>query len=270
MTDAVSPAVVDRGPGSPAVSVVGGIHGDEPSGVRAIRAVADADHDFQRGVRFIIANPPAFAADERYLDVDLNRVFPGDEDAEERERVLAAHLCSVTAELPTLSVHSTHSQPDPIALTAFDDPIAEVAAQLPVPSVVDETPTIDGAFTNESLVTTIEAGCQHTDAATETAIDLVEAFLALTGVLDRRVSDADSTFYRMEDRIQKPPDASYDLKVENFEHVPAGTTYATVDGEAFVAEEPFVPILLSECGYEDVFGYRGELVGESLTAVRDL
>ena len=70
------PTIEDRGPGEPELAVVGGVHSNEPSGVRAVERLCDADLALQRGVRFVIANPPAVAADERYLDTDLNRIFP--------------------------------------------------------------------------------------------------------------------------------------------------------------------------------------------------
>lgn len=268
MVENVSPAVVDRGPGDPEIALVGGVHGDEPSGVHAIRSVLDDDLEFERGVRFIIANPPAFVANERFLDTDLNRVFPGDVDASARERRLAAQLCKLTSGLPTLSLHSTHSHPDPIALVAFDDEVADIAADLPVSKIVDETPTIDGAFTDCSSVITIESGCQHTEEATETAIEQARAFLAVTDAINESVLDSEATFYRIDEEVEKPSEAIYDLHVENFETVEAGTIYATADDESFVADRPFVPIMMSECGYEDVFGYKGSIVGTSLDAAR--
>lgn len=264
----VSPAVVDRGPGDPEIAIVGGVHGDEPSGIRAIRRLLDDDLDLTRGVRFVIANPPAYAANDRFLDVDLNRVFPGDTEANDRECRLAAQLCELTAGLPTVSLHSTHSHPDPIALVAFDDDIADLAAALPVPNVVDETPAIDGAFTDCSSVITLEAGCQNTTEATDTATDQARAFLAATDAIDESVSESDSTFYQLDEVVEKPPGVSYDLRVENFEQVDEGTTYATAGDEAFVADRSFVPILMSECGYDNVFGYKGTRLSESLDAAR--
>lgn len=268
MTPPVAPAVVDRGPGDPEVAVVSGVHGDEPSGVRAIRTLLDDGLDLRRGVRFVIANPPAYASNERYLDVDLNRVFPGDPDAADRERQLAAALCDSTAGLPTLSLHSTHSHPDPIALVELTDEVADLARQLPVGEIVDETPAIDGAFTDCSSVITLETGCQQTADATETAIAQTRAFLAVAGAIDDDVPDVESTFYRLEETVEKPPDASYDLRAENFERVEAGNVFATTDETTLTADHDFVPILLSECGYEDIFGYNGRLLGSSLEGAR--
>lgn len=268
MPDSAAPIVVDRGPGDPAVAVVAGIHGDEPSGVRAVRTLLADDPAFRRGVRFVLANPPAFLANDRFLDADLNRVFPGDPESPDRERRFAAALCELTAGLPTLSLHATHSQPDPMALVDLADEVAELAARLPVPSVVDETAAVAGAFTDCSAVVTVEAGCQHSQEAAETALEQTRAFLQQVDALPGEPPAADPMFYRLGEPVEKPPDVEYELRVENFEAVPAGTTYATAGEDAFVADRSFVPILMSECGYDEIFGYRGTRLGDSLAAAR--
>lgn len=226
------PTIEDRGPGEPALAIVGGIHGDEPSGVRAVKRLLDADLSLQRGVRFVVANPPAVEAGERYLDKDLNRVFPGDPDSSDREERLAARLCAATDGLPTLSIHSTHSHSEPIALASPEYPEAfRLAAQLPTPYVVDETPAVDGAFTACSTIVTLEAGCQHTDEAAATAERQARAFLAVTGALDTPAPAADPSFYRMDIPVEKPPAESYSLQVANFEPVSEGVVYASTPTE---------------------------------------
>ncbi|WP_255151959.1 succinylglutamate desuccinylase/aspartoacylase domain-containing protein [Halorarius halobius] len=268
----IAPASTVLGPGEDAeVAVVGGIHGDEPSGVRAVRRVIESNPDLQRPVKLVVANPPAVASHRRYLDADMNRVFPGDPTSPDRERRLAAALlkeiegCGVV-----LSLHSTHSCDDPIAIVSRSHPSVQgLAARLPVPHVVDPTPCVDGAFPVSAPVLSIEAGRQHTEEATENATDIVEAFLRLVDALPGTVPEADPTYYTMTDAVSKRPDSDYDLLVDNFEPVEAGTTVARSDDGAYVADEPFVPVLMSETGYDDILGYRGEVAGETLAAARE-
>lgn len=269
MTMSVSPAVVDRGPGDPEIAVVGGVHGDEPSGVSAVRTLAGEAGKLTRGVRFVLANPPAYTADQRFLDTDMNRAFPGDPDGNTREARLAAQLCEITADLPTLSLHSTHAQPEPIALAALDRDIAELAAQLPVQAVVDETTLIDGSYTDCSPVVTVEVGIQQSQRAHETALTQARAFLTAAGAYDDSIPDSEPEFYRLDAEIEKPAAEEYELLAENFKQVSAGEEFATAGGDSLVASESFVPILASECGYDDVFGYRGTHLGSTLDAARE-
>ncbi|WP_267639627.1 succinylglutamate desuccinylase/aspartoacylase domain-containing protein [Haloarchaeobius amylolyticus] len=255
----------------PSLAVVGGIHGDEPAGVRAIRQVLEEPPDLQRPVKLVLANPPATAAHRRYLDTDMNRSFPGSTDADAREERLAAELASELADCTTLSIHTTHSHDEPIALVDRDNPRAqEVADALPVEHVVDEQQAADGAFTGCEGVVSVEAGRQLSENATENAVSLVRAFLQLTDARPGEPDTVDSSFYSLREAVEKPVDGeAAELVVDNFEQVEGGETYARADGTELVTEEPFVPILMSECGYDDIFGYRGEHVGDDLESARE-
>ncbi|MDY6780920.1 MAG: succinylglutamate desuccinylase/aspartoacylase family protein, partial [Halobacteria archaeon] len=84
------PEITVRGPGEASLAVVGSIHGDEPSGAEAIRRVLNEDLEYSEAVKFVVANPRALEAGERYVDVDMNRNFPGDSESDEVEERLAA------------------------------------------------------------------------------------------------------------------------------------------------------------------------------------
>ena len=62
------------------VMVVGGTHGNEPAGVKAMVAfhqqVHNGDFILERGkVSLVLGNPRAYEQDQRYIDRDLNRSF---------------------------------------------------------------------------------------------------------------------------------------------------------------------------------------------------
>jgi len=71
---------IDSGVEGPHVVVVGGTHGNEPSGVKAAVEVHDSIANqriaMNRGrITFILGNPIAFERGKRYVDEDLNRAF---------------------------------------------------------------------------------------------------------------------------------------------------------------------------------------------------
>lgn len=259
--------VTFQGPGEPEVAVVGGVHGDETGGVQAVRRLREADLDLQRGVVFVLANPDAVDANERYLDSDLNRVFPGDPEGDREER-LAAELCELIEDLTTLALHGTHSRPTPFALIHRSEPREfDLAAELPVPYVVDHWGVNETTITQCGCTVEIEVGMEAESAAVA-AEQQARAFLMRVHALDGEPAAADPAYFHMAEPLPKPTGSSYEVHVENFEYVPEGTAYASVDGTDQVADEPFYPILMSAYGYPDIFGYRGYELGTSLDAVK--
>jgi predicted deacylase len=267
-----APDVTTHGPGSPEVAVVGGVHGDEPSGVRAVerlrRAIDRGELGLQRGVALVVANPPAVEAGVRYLDTDLNRSFPGDPDGDREER-LAARLAAETGDLLTLSLHATHSAAEPIALFDATQPgMLECASDLPVPYVVDHSRAASGSYSAVTDVLTVEAGSQGTAAAAVTAETLALEVLRSADALPGTPASVDATYFAMAEQVAKPPGESYELLVDNFEFVQAGEAFARADGETLQAAEPFYPILMSAGGYADVFGFEGYKLGENVSEAR--
>ena len=50
-------------------------HGDEPIGLNVIKRLQDINKKSK--INYIISNPKAFSKNIRFIDSDLNRVFPG-------------------------------------------------------------------------------------------------------------------------------------------------------------------------------------------------
>jgi predicted deacylase len=260
------------GDGEPEVAVVGAIHGDEPCGARAIdRFLEAAPRTTADGAaKLIVANERALAAGERFLDVDLNRSFPGDPEADAHERRLAHALREEIGGLFTLGFHSTVSFGDPFGtLAGVDRRTARVMEVLPLAHAADFAGVVEGRSVNLPGFVNVEAGYQDSATAAENAYACLVAFLEHAGVLP---GDPDSTgattHYRVESTIEKDPERSYEAVAANFQRVGAGDPYARVDGEPLRAERPFWPVLLSGDGHDRLLGYRARRTGPTDEAVR--
>jgi len=262
--------IYELGDGTPEVAVVGGIHGDEPCGPLAIERLFAEEPAVQRPVKFIIANEAALEAGQRYLDADLNRVFPGDADAEAHERRLAHDVAREIQGCTTLALHSTQSTPKPMGVIRSVDEVARaIYPRLPVDVLIETDSHTDGRLVEYPHTIEVECGLQGTEAAAETGYELVRAFLAATGALPtpeatgRFDTPAPETVdvFRLQQPIPKPAGQEYDVFVDNFELVTEGTAFASVDGDPLHAESDFYPVLLSAEGYENIFGYVSEPVG---------
>jgi predicted deacylase len=264
----IAPDVVEFGPGDADLAVVCNMHGDEPTGARAISRLLESSPEFERGVKFIVANPPASISHRRSLDVDMNRVFPGDSESNDRERRLAAQLVTETDDCDTISIHTTHATPEPIAFVPEGDPCSlEIVSQLPIKYVVNETPVVDGSFSSTGEVVSIEAGKVQQPNTVVKAGMLIRAFLDNGGAISEESPMHASTtnYFEIYDKVEKPSgDESHELLARNFERVEAGEAYAKSKEGLILADEPFVPVLMSHSGYDEIFGYRGRKVGESV------
>lgn len=259
------------GEGEPAVAVVGAIHGDEPCGGHAVETLLDESPAVERPVKCIIANERALDRNVRFVDTDLNRAFPGDPEASEYERRLAADLLAELQGCATLALHATQSTARPFAIGSEIGPLARrVCPRLSIEAVVEAGPCVDTALGAYVEAVEVECGRQGTAQACESAERLVREFLGVLGALPPTTEQTGSVpVYRLNHPIPKPPATEHAVHVPNFEEVAQGETYATSDDVALVAEEQFHPVLLSAAGYETQFGYAAELT-DRLEPARDL
>jgi predicted deacylase len=258
------------GEGQPEITVVAGIHGDEPCGMRAVERLLAEEPEVARPVKLIIGNGEALARGTRYVDEDLNRAFPGDPNGDTHESRLAHELAREVQGCTVLALHSTQSYPEPIVVIDTVDEIARsIAPLLPADVLVETDEYTDGRLIEHAHTIEVECGLQDSEQAAENGYWLLRAFLAATNVLAPPTSDDplatpernDVQVFRLDGPIPKPSGKEYDVVVPNFQRVDAGERFAIADGEALTADEPFYPVLLSAEGYEDIYGYAAEAAG---------
>lgn len=256
---------VQLGEGEPSIVVVGSIHGDEPCGRDGIEAVLADPPDVQRPVKFIIANEAALAADERYVDTDLNRAFPGDVDGDALEERLAAQLTDEMRNCTVLSLHSTQSYGGVFALVDELTRLSrDICPKLSIDAVIQTAGANEGRiFSAVPATIEIECGYQGSQEAAENAERVIREFLKATGVIDESapVRSASLPVFQLGGPIPKDTAEEYEVFARNFEPLDVGEPIAAADGEIVHADEPFHPVLLSAEGYEDVFGYTATHVG---------
>jgi predicted deacylase len=254
------------GDGTPEIAIVGGIHGDEPCGVRAVERLVADPPDVDCGVKLIVANEEAVARETRYVETDLNRSFPGDPDGETHEERLAARLTEEIGDCKTLALHSTQSTADAFALVdSVGDLERGICRHLSVRAVVETGHMADGrVFASCPSTVEVECGLQGSEAAAENAYTLCREFLVATGALAAPPDHETRTslpVFRLSHPVPKDPADEYEVLAANFEEVAVNEVFARADTRELRADRGFYPVLMSPYGYEDVFGYMAEQVG---------
>lgn len=251
------------GEGTPEISIVGGIHGDEPCGVRAIERLLADRSPLSEAVKLIVANEAAIEAGVRYVDADLNRAFDEPHENADHEYGLARRLAAEVRGTTVLSIHSTRSHADPFAISAGILPhVHRLVPHLSVDALVDTSVAVNGRlFETAADVIEVEAGLQGSDAAAENAYRLAREFLTAEGALPGDTVPSELPLFSLTGTIEKPPATSYDVFTPNFARVEAGEAFASADDRLLRAEEPFWPVLLSAEGYRTIFGFESQKGG---------
>ncbi|MFB6241487.1 MAG: succinylglutamate desuccinylase/aspartoacylase family protein [Candidatus Nanosalina sp.] len=246
--------VYKRGEGEPEFTVTGSLHGDEPAGKKAIERFLEEEHEFLKPVQFIVGNEKALEQDERYVDADLNRSFPGDEDSEEYEERLAAEILELVKGTKLLDLHTTRSYPLPFStFSDLNDTTRDLLRSAGVKNAAlfpEESGTLND-FVEGVLV---ETGFQGTDMAAMNALGVMKNFLAAQGVIDGSYRKSDPNVFRHTGTV----DGDWEFLAENFKLVREGEVYARKKGEKLRAEQDFYPILMSTNGYEGMLGFKAE------------
>ncbi len=89
--------------------VIGGLHGNEPLGLEVLERLSRLDDP---RVTAVVGNPLATEHDVRYVDADLNRVFPGSATRDDYEERRAAELVETISDGGydlVIDFHNTHT-----------------------------------------------------------------------------------------------------------------------------------------------------------------
>lgn len=189
-------------PGGASLIVFGGVHGNEPSGVRAMQRITsglESSTGRLRGrVFFLAGNTRALCENVRFIDRDLNRIWTVEsvrrndpaasiltgrtEDIEQRELlgILNKILPTAEDEVYAMDLHSTSAASAPFAMIGDTLRNRRFAQKFPGTFLLGIEEQLDGTIleylNNLGAVTLgFEAG-QHTD---KTAVDNQEALIRL-------------------------------------------------------------------------------------------
>ena len=224
----------------PTLVFFGGIHGNEPSGVKALErvfAMLESKKDQLRGnIVGIRGNIPALDKERRFLENDLNRIWtsPGiekirskkpEELTSEEEELIEIHkiiskiITNESAPFYFIDFHTTSSPTLPF-ITINDAMINRKFAKLfPLPVILGMEEYLEGpllSYINEKGYVAIgfESGQHYTTEATENSVAFTWLTLIFAGALQgdvssdknryleqlRNAAEGDRTFYEVTHR----------------------------------------------------------------------
>jgi hypothetical protein len=88
------------------ILIIGGLHGNEPLGIELVRAI---ERSPIKNVDAVLGNPEAVKKYVRFVDVDLNRVFPGKPVGNNEERQALELMRLIQGYNVVLDFHNTNT-----------------------------------------------------------------------------------------------------------------------------------------------------------------
>ena len=211
----VRPRLIAHGRGEtpgPMLIVIGGLHGNEPSGVEAMGRVAatlDPERLPLRGdVVMLAGNVRALARGVRFVDHDLNRGWTGErlaglrasdtvealdaEDYEQLELAEALEQALAAARGPAylIDLHATSAEGIPFAMCRDTGEVRRFAGAFPLTLVLGMLEAVDGTLASylgkHCIAVAVEGGQNSNPASTRNHEAVIRLALAAAGIAEER------------------------------------------------------------------------------------
>ncbi len=256
--------IIKFGSKNPQITIIGGIHGDEPSGVQIIHMLSDylSNHKINGSVKLIIANERAINKNVRYIEKDVNRSFPGNLSSGIYEERLAAKIFSeIQNSNFVLALHATKSSPPPFAIySKLTDVNKKSIKNMCINYAVDCSKltgnTLDSHFDN---AVTLECGKQQSQEAIDFGFKATKNLLRAHNITTDKESHKNTVNIVTAKKEIPKGNGNPIVYYNNFEKIQKDTVFAEDDNyRHIVHESDWVPILASEDGYENIYGLLGK------------
>lgn len=240
------------GDGEPEYAVVACVHGDEPEGWEAIQRFKDSDYELEKPLKIVLANEEAKNQGQRFLEKNLNRVFPGDENGSHEEQ-LAARIFDELEGLKILDLHTTESEDSPFAIISRHTRTQKQLAKSTGIDVVIDMTYVEGGLDDHLEAVVVESS--RGENAVEELYKTMVNFLAAEGVIEEEFERSEPDFFEVYDHEEG---GGYEFTAENFRPVETGQVFAEGRDDTKIADEEFHPVLMSTDGYDDMIGFKAK------------
>ncbi|MEI6478149.1 MAG: succinylglutamate desuccinylase/aspartoacylase family protein [bacterium] len=258
----------------PTVVICAGVHGDEPVGVLALKNVLPNLKLLRGTLVTVMANPPALAAGERFLDENLNRALTPSASSDTIEGQLALSLMPILDSADALlDIHAGMGGEPPFIICEENG--FEIARRMPVSILSTGWVKAEPGSTDEYMyrqgkpAICIECGDRaEAEKMTPLAVEAIRQLLAYFGMIDgvepgtvqQRVVAVKYPVFKKSEQFR------FTRKFRGFQALKPGERIATDGAEQYCA--PDYPSCIIFPWQEAPVGAEAFLVAESTDMVR--
>lgn len=173
-----------KGNGKPVIGIIGCLHGNEKIG-KEVTDLLKAVPLKKGTIVFILANEEAMRQDKRYINADLNRVFPGREDGNHEEKLASALQKELSECDYVIDIHSTTADTENLLIITKDGQgIRALVDSIPLKNVVFMEPIV---AKGKSLIDNVRCGVSiefNLNTPAREVKEIIVYFLRNLGLLD--------------------------------------------------------------------------------------
>ena len=256
-----------QGGGGKNILVIGCVHGDELIGEKVIKELRKLTI-LNGTLVTVLANTPAMKAGKRFIDQDLNRVFPGNPQGNHEEQ-LAYSLVPLLKEADiVLDIHSTTTDTtSAIILTKVNQSIRQLLSIFnPQRVVVMEKKVGKAALTGYCKAgISFEYGKDKNEKAYKETLADIMIILGGYGMIEKKKISKPThktEYFEVLGVLTRPAGLKLEKTIKNFALVKKGEIVSR--GRALVQKAPrnFYPLLFGPISYKEIWGFMAKKVGE--------
>jgi succinylglutamate desuccinylase len=236
-------------------------HGSERVGLKIAKALKDLKP--LRGTLVInVANELAVAKKKRFIDEDLNRVFPGKKTGNHEQKLAYAMKPFVEAFDVVLDIHSTETDlRSALIVTDYSREVKPLLKAISPKRVIFMTATKSNTLISSAKIGIgFEYGndkSEKTYTETVKGIEQLLGFFNMINVSKKRKAKHIVEFFEADSIVPKPDGFEVVSSITNFKMVKKGTIigHNSKTKENIFAEKDFYPILFGKNSYKTMFGF---------------
>ncbi len=207
-----------------------------------------------------IANKKAYKRKVRFIDQDLNRSFPGNENGNYEEKLAAKMLPKIKEADIVFDIHSTTSNlKDAVIITKLDKETQELLDVISPKYVLYMAGNKDNALiSNAKIGIAFEYGNDNNSKVLIKIVNDIKKVLAHFKLIEEvSVIKRKTRYFKIDKEVKKPEGYTLLASIKNYQLVKKGDKFAQLNKEYLVADEDFYPILFGDNNYHDIFGFKG-------------
>lgn len=246
------------GSGEPKIALVACTHGDEIIGLIIFNAIRAISSELLKPITLITANLRALELNKRFIDSDLNRVFPGIADGDREERLAFFLNTELNKYDIVIDIHGTNSNIDALVITT-DMKVSklEILSKLSIDKVMLASKEIFGGheiISNVKCGLALEYGPDKSGDSWPIAWSHIKQLLINLEYLSGQTTNySGKDLYRVYNKYEAPENFVQNEGIDDFKLIKKGDEIGTIDGNIVYANEDFYPIFVGKGSYSKIF-----------------